>query len=82
MTALLSPGSSLSYLHSVTSAVYKDNCNREPKGHPVKLGVEAASELLLENKPADETIDYTGSFSRRSEITIINEKTPTVKNSI
>lgn len=38
MTALLSPGSSLPYLQLVTSAVWKDNCNREPKGNPAEVG--------------------------------------------
>lgn len=44
----------------------------------LKLGLEAVSELLLEKKLAD----YTGCFSRRSEIITTNEKKLTVKNYI
>lgn len=48
----------------------------------LKLGLEAVSELLLEKKLADDTTDYTGCFSRRSEIITTNEKKLTVKNYI
>lgn len=40
----------------------------------LKLGLEAVSELLLEKKLADDTTDYTGCFSRRSEIITTNGK--------
>lgn len=48
----------------------------------LKLGMEAVSKLLLENKPADDRTHSTGCFSRRSEITTTNEKKWTVKNHI
>lgn len=48
----------------------------------LKLGTEAVSELLLENKLADDTTGSTGCFFRRSEITTTNDKKGTVKNCI